>query len=97
MILKVDFAEDPQTVDLTFEEQSAAVDMQFDQVVEVVRSDADPYIGDYDVVPSVEGKTLETRGKYMQQDVTVQPIPVYSTTNAAGGLTVYIASTQTGG
>lgn len=94
MILKVDFAEDPRTMDLTFEEQSAAVDMQFDQVVEVVRSDADPYTGDYSVTPTLEGETLETKGKYMREDVTVQPIPVHRTTNAAGGYTVYIASTQ---
>lgn len=48
------------------------------------------YDGEYNVVPDFEGTTLQTKGKSMEKDVTVDPIHVSSTINISGGNTVYI-------
>ena len=50
------------------------------------------YEGDYTVTPEVKGKTLETAGLMMENDVTINDIPLYDTSNTSGGTTVYIAS-----
>lgn len=94
MILNLDFSVVNQVLDLDFREQPDNIALQFDQVVEIVKSDANPYTGDYAVTPSVEGSSLPTKNKYMTDDVTVHPIPVFSVTNSAGGLTVYIAQEE---
>ena len=48
------------------------------------------YTGSYEVDPSFELQTLETSGKQMTDDVDVNAIEVSTTTNPAGGNTVYI-------
>ena len=52
--------------------------------------EANPYTGDYTVDPDFDGKVLQTRQKYMRDNVTVNPIQVESVSNPAGGRTVYI-------
>ena len=52
--------------------------------------DARPYDGAYNVIPVFEEITLETSGKLMRRDVSVESIPVHSTTNLSGGYTVTI-------
>lgn len=52
----------------------------------------DPYSGSYSVTPSMEAKTLNTKGKLMTDDVTVQAVPVFRVSNNSGGTTVYIAN-----
>lgn len=56
-------------------------------------SDANAYMGPYDVVPTADGLTLETARKLMTQDVDIRPIPIYEVSNTSGGTTVYIAAT----
>lgn len=51
---------------------------------------AETYIGPYNVVPSFEEQTLQTKTKVMDDDVTVNPIQVSRTSNPQGGVTVYI-------
>lgn len=48
------------------------------------------YDGEYEVIPTFEGQVLETKDKVMQNNVTVTEIPVFETSNTAGGTTVYI-------
>lgn len=48
------------------------------------------YTGAYNVEPDFDGETLETKGKLMTDDVTVQPISVSRVSNQQGGRTVYI-------
>lgn len=48
------------------------------------------YEGPYDAVPTALGLTLATANRSMRQDVDVEPIPVTSTSNEAGGRTVSI-------
>lgn len=55
----------------------------------VNRSDYDTYEGSYEVIPTPEGLTLETRDKVMEADLAIKPIPYYETSNPYGQ-TVYI-------
>lgn len=48
------------------------------------------YAGPYAVDPLFTGQTLQTNGKRMTDDLTVEPIYVSDTQNPAGGITVYI-------
>lgn len=48
------------------------------------------YNGEYEVTPTVVGKSLPTEGLLMRRNVTVLEIPYYETSNEAG-TTVYIA------
>ena len=50
----------------------------------------DLYTGDYTINPDFSGKTLETKGKTMDEDVTVKPIEVTRVSNPSGGTTIYI-------
>lgn len=50
------------------------------------------YDGSYDITPTVDGLTVETKDKYMLEDVDVNPIPFFSVGNTSGGNTVYIGS-----
>lgn len=50
------------------------------------------YDGEYDVIPKAhEMQTLDTNGRLMEDDVRVQKIPYYETSNTVG-TTVYIAN-----
>lgn len=50
------------------------------------------YDGDYIVIPKAfKEQVLETKGKKMEDNVTVKEIPYYETSNIDGGETVYIA------
>ena len=48
--------------------------------------------GSYEIIPSVEGTTMDTKNKYMRDDVNIHPIPFFSVGNNSGGNTVYIGS-----
>ena len=48
------------------------------------------YEGDYEVTPRMYEQTLETANLRMHNDVTVNVIPVTSTSNPQGGRTVLI-------
>ena len=50
----------------------------------------DPYMGDYAITPRMFVQTLDTYGKQMTDDVTVNEIPVTRTSNPEGGQTVLI-------
>lgn len=49
-----------------------------------------PYDGDYEVDPLFRPQTLETKNKYMLNDVTVKAISVNYTSNPQGGVTAFI-------
>lgn len=54
--------------------------------------DAEPYVGEYTITPSIHSQTLPTAQKYMTSDVTVKEIPYFETSNDYNGETVYIGS-----
>ena len=52
--------------------------------------DAEVYDGIYSVNPSFNGQTLPTERKFLNDDITVEPIMVSRVSNLEGGTTVYI-------
>lgn len=52
----------------------------------------DHYEGEYEVTPKVNSQTLETKEKYLVEDVKIKEIPYFDTSNISGGTTVYIGS-----
>lgn len=60
------------------------------RVVYVDSSGFPQYAGVTDVTPTTATQTLPTRQTMVMQDITVQPIPYYETTNSSGGYTVNI-------
>lgn len=57
-----------------------------------VTGDVDPYEGEYVIIPRVEAQTMPTAQKYMVQDVQIQGIPIFETSNNSGGETAYIGT-----
>lgn len=57
---------------------------------------SEPYTGEYEVSPKFNEQVLETKGKTLDDDVTVKAILVSRTTNPAGGKTIYIGEIQNG-
>ena len=53
--------------------------------------DLPEYQGPYEVTPTLAAQSLATKGMAMKDDVTVDGIPSYRTTNVGGGYTVVIA------
>ena len=58
-------------------------------------SGGETYKGNYQVVPSVLEQTLETKNKYLIDNVTVTTIPFSKVSNTSGGNTVTIGGTPT--
>ena len=54
-------------------------------------TNAAPYTGEYEVTPKIDGQQLETKHKYMTDDVTIHAIPFFEVGNTSGGNTVFIA------
>ena len=50
----------------------------------IAQNEMDEYEGDVQITPKINETTLETRGKYLSQDVVVLPIPYYETSNESG-------------
>lgn len=49
------------------------------------------YTGDYEITPKVESQTMYTKNRLMVNDVEIKGVPIFSTSNNAGGNTIYIA------
>ena len=57
----------------------------------IIGEDYEVYTGETDITPRLqERQVLETTGKLLQDDITVEEVPVYAVTNPSGGLTYYI-------
>lgn len=57
----------------------------------VLRYTEEDYQGEYFIIPLAEQQTiLQTEGKRLYNNVTIDKIPYYQTTNLSGGYTVYI-------
>lgn len=56
------------------------------------QSGYDSYTGEYEIVPNAfKPQTLLTANKVLAQNVVIQKVPYYETSNAQNGVTVYIA------
>ncbi len=59
--------------------------------IEIVHSDMPDYEGEYEVTPSIEAQTLNTKNKTMRDDLEINKIPYYDVANQYGR-TIYIGS-----
>lgn len=57
----------------------------------IARGDFPTYHGPYEVTPTMEKQILGTKQKALLDNITVNKIPIYETSNLSGGTTVYIA------
>lgn len=48
------------------------------------------YDGEYSVTPKVNSQTMETEGKLMSDNLTINSIPYFDVKNQSGGNTIYI-------
>lgn len=60
--------------------------------VQTVGIGGELYKGDYTVIPKIDQQVMPTKGKLLVKDVTIKAIPIFRTSNPAGGTTVYIAN-----
>lgn len=74
-----------------FCELQSEIEVQFDEVHEVTKIFDEVYDGACTVVPQTCDQVLQTKYKFMTDDVTVNAIPTYETSNTAGGTTFTIA------
>lgn len=72
------------------DDMSIRVNASLGQTVIQYVGESNPYTGSYIIDPDFEGQVLQTRQKYMTDNVTVNPIQVESVSNTSGGRTVYI-------
>lgn len=61
----------------------------------VIHSDAPDYEGEYEVTPSIEAQTLNTKNTTMREDVEIHKIPYFDVANEYGR-TIYIGSDVNG-
>ena len=90
MDFNVKFTELNQSFNVKFTEIEGSFNAGFGEIS--IISDAPRYTGDYEVTPKVNGQTLETKGKLMNENVEINAIPYFNVSNASGGNTVYIGN-----
>lgn len=70
---------------------SKLIPMSMEQVRIVHDSGAEEYDGEIEVRPEAfQEQILPTKNKILRDDITIQPIPYYETTNLSGGYTAII-------
>ena len=68
-----------------------SIDIDMKSTVSVIGELGYPmYEGPYEATPTVGGLTLATRRRSMSKDVSIEPIPIGSVSNASGGRTITI-------
>lgn len=79
---------------VVFDESNVNFNVNFGEVVryEVLQEGLDAYKGDYEITPTVKGRTLETAKKFVEADIVIKEIPYFDVGNTSGGSTVYIAN-----
>lgn len=76
---------------MEFDNNRENLEIKFECLQEVVVG-VEYYRGKYHVTPTTEGETLQTKEKYMTDDLTIDPVPRYDVSNTSGGTTIFIAS-----
>lgn len=95
MNFKMKFRHTSQKLKVSFNDNSKGFGITFKDFQKATeRPDAEVYEGDYDVIPQVDAQTLQTKHKFMLDDVRVKAIPYYEVGNNSGGSTVYIGSLE---
>lgn len=82
--------EDRSPTVLEIPEQSTSIFSEDQYVSVVISHDSATYEGDYAPIPSINGYTLDTAGKWLRDDISIQAIPLAQVGNESGGYTVTI-------
>lgn len=69
----------------------------FEDFQTTTKIDAEHYKGSYEVTPKAESQSLETKDKFMDNNVTINKMPFFETSNEQGGETIYIGDEITYG
>lgn len=91
MRFDVTFQELDKKLDVDFRTRNENIKVDFEHL-QVVSDNAEVeyYKGDYTVTPKVEKQELETRQKFLTENVKIKEIPFFEVSNTEGGQTVFI-------
>ena len=84
--IELDLTTESRTIETIIPMKFRGIDVEFIGLP----SNRDAYTGTYTIIPNFDEQNLDTSGKLMIDDVSVQAIPVSYTSNLSGGNTVYI-------
>ena len=90
MILTVRMVEQESKYFVHMEDNTSEYALDMRVVQQIEKPIGDPYEGDYNVKPNFSLQTLETKRKFLSEDITVEPIEVSRVSNPSGGKTIYI-------
>ena len=88
MKLRVTFRENNSKFKVKFVQTQCTFRPKFGEIITI--RDNDVYTGDYNVIPRVYEQILETKNKIMEEDVTVEVIPLSTVLNLSNGYTATI-------
>ncbi len=85
------------TGSFSLEPELSTQDALIEQIKTVLQTkaavpDVKDYEGKYDVTPAFDAQVLETKDKYLRDDVQINAIPIIRVSNTSGGTTVFIAN-----
>ena len=91
MRISVQFNQTNQKLAVEFNSNKKNFGMSFQALQPITaRPEVDYYEGGYEVVPKATAQRLETKDKYLTDNVEIKEIPFANVTNNAGGITVTI-------
>lgn len=93
MHLKVKLLFDPPLSSAVMECYKAQIsEYEWRLNVAAENDDIEAYTGSYEVTPMAYSvQSLDTSGKVLSEDIVVNEVPYYQTSNSSGGVTSYIA------
>lgn len=100
MILNVTFEQISADIAVVLEEPSVELEIQLDsnddfnvnfgETTEIMPDDVPVYEGPHEVNPTFQDQILDTSGLLLENDITIEPIPLARVSNNSGGMTVII-------
>lgn len=79
-------------LDVKFRQTTNRFTLGFGEIQRVTILEVEKYRGEYDVIPKPAEQTLETKERFLEEDVRIKAIPFYEVGNTSGGDTVYIGT-----
>jgi hypothetical protein len=90
MKIKPIFSELNSEFKTRFSELEAKFKTGYGEIYEILKIPDETYDGEYNVTPKVDSQTLNTKEKFMYDNLIVNGIPIFNVSNIGGGDTVYI-------
>ena len=81
---------------ISLQESNQKFDVSFGEIQFIALPETKAvYAGSYEITPKITEQILDTKQKYMKDDLKINAVPCYDVSNPAGGSTVYIAQELT--